>query len=84
MTNSPLHSDLLFRSKPMTVRPEWIDYNGHLNMAYYSVLHVDQAGPRVAPMPDHIIANLRKFHTAQSPLPWPDRAGRKIGIHRKG
>ena len=165
MTNSTLHCDLLFRSKPMTVRPEWIDYNGHLNMAYYSVLmdtsvddlypqfgfgldylkstgcttyvaefhicyvrelhegdqvystvqlldfdekrfhlyqelwhadgwlaatgegltlHVDQAGPRVAPMPDHIIANLRKFHTAQSPLPWPDRAGRKIGIHRKG
>ncbi len=22
----------------MTVRPEWIDFNGHLNMAYYSVL----------------------------------------------
>jgi acyl-CoA thioester hydrolase len=25
-------------SSPMTVKPEWIDYNGHLNMAYYSVL----------------------------------------------
>ena len=22
----------------MVVKPEWIDYNGHLNMAYYSVL----------------------------------------------
>lgn len=22
----------------MTVKPEWIDYNGHLNMAYYNVL----------------------------------------------
>lgn len=22
----------------MTVAPEWIDYNGHLNMAYYNVL----------------------------------------------
>ncbi len=22
----------------MTVRPEWIDFNGHLNMAYYNVL----------------------------------------------
>ncbi|WP_109466442.1 thioesterase family protein [Albibacillus kandeliae] len=27
-----------FRSQPMIVKPEWIDYNGHLNMAYYSVL----------------------------------------------
>jgi acyl-CoA thioester hydrolase len=27
-----------FRSSLMTVRPEWIDYNGHLNMAYYNVL----------------------------------------------
>lgn len=26
------------RSAPMTVLPEWIDYNGHLNMAYYNVL----------------------------------------------
>lgn len=26
------------RSSLMTVRPEWIDYNGHLNMAYYNVL----------------------------------------------
>lgn len=25
-------------SNVMTVKPEWIDYNGHLNMAYYSVL----------------------------------------------
>lgn len=27
-----------FRSSPMAVRPEWIDYNGHLNLAYYHVL----------------------------------------------
>ena len=26
------------RSRPMTVEPQWIDYNGHLNMAYYNVL----------------------------------------------
>ena len=25
-------------STVMTVKPEWIDYNGHLNMAYYNVL----------------------------------------------
>ena len=25
-------------SEPMQVEPDWIDYNGHLNMAYYNVL----------------------------------------------
>ena len=28
----------LFRSSPMQVEADWIDYNGHLNMAFYSVL----------------------------------------------
>jgi len=28
----------LFRSSVMTVEDGWIDYNGHLNMAYYNVL----------------------------------------------
>ncbi len=27
-----------FVSAPMRVEPDWIDYNGHLNMAYYNVL----------------------------------------------
>ena len=27
-----------FVSSPMRVEPAWIDYNGHLNMAYYNVL----------------------------------------------
>jgi acyl-CoA thioester hydrolase len=27
-----------FLSSIMTVEPQWIDYNGHLNMAYYNVL----------------------------------------------
>jgi acyl-CoA thioester hydrolase len=26
------------RSSLLTVQPEWIDFNGHLNMAYYNVL----------------------------------------------
>ena len=26
------------RSSLLTVEPQWIDYNGHLNMAYYNVL----------------------------------------------
>ena len=36
----------LFRSTVMTVKPEWIDYNGHLNMAYYNVLF-DQCADEV-------------------------------------
>jgi acyl-CoA thioester hydrolase len=27
-----------FRSSIMQIEPEWIDYNGHLNMAYYNVM----------------------------------------------
>lgn len=157
--NAPFRSDLL------TVRPEWIDYNGHLNMAYYSVLmdqtadqaypqfgfgpdylertgcttyvaefhvcyvrelhegdrvygtiqmldydekrfhmyqelwhedgwlaatgealtlHVDQSGPKVAPMPADVLANVGKMFEAHKSLPQPERAGRSIGIKRKG
>jgi len=46
----------IFRSAPMPVLPEWIDYNGHLNMAYYSVLMdqcADQAYPRLGFGPDY-------------------------------
>lgn len=28
----------LYISSPMALKEEWIDYNGHLNMAYYNVL----------------------------------------------
>lgn len=28
----------LIVSAPMDIKPEWIDFNGHLNMAYYNVL----------------------------------------------
>jgi acyl-CoA thioester hydrolase len=27
-----------FRSSAMQIEPQWIDYNGHLNMAYYNVM----------------------------------------------
>jgi acyl-CoA thioester hydrolase len=27
-----------FRSSVMRIEPQWIDYNGHLNMAYYNVM----------------------------------------------
>ncbi|WP_299293380.1 thioesterase family protein [uncultured Tateyamaria sp.] len=153
-----------FRSSVMTVKPEWIDYNGHLNMAYYNVLfdeaadqvypllgfgpdyhaktgnttytaefhltyvrelhvndpvtvtfqlvdhdakrfhsyqeiwhqdgwlaacgeamtlHVDQSGPRVAPMPESIQDNLRAMAQDHASLPRPDRMGASIGIRRR-
>ena len=153
-----------FRSSVMTVKPEWIDYNGHLNMAYYNVLfdeaadqvypqlgfgpdyhaatgnttytaefhltyvrelhvndpvtvtfqlidfdrkrfhsyqeirhqdgwlaacgeamtlHVDQSGPRVAPMPDEVFAHVEAMGRAHAELPRPDRVGASIGIRRR-
>ena len=43
MTNTTEPDDLLLQPKPflssvMAIEPQWIDYNGHLNMAYYNVL----------------------------------------------
>lgn len=40
--------DAPFRSSVMTVRPDWIDYNGHMNMAYYAVIF-DEAADEIYP-----------------------------------
>jgi acyl-CoA thioester hydrolase len=153
-----------FVSRVMEVEKGWIDYNGHLNMAYYNVLfdrcsdegfdlmgmgpsyprerqltfytaevhvcylrelhlgdrvtaslqildndekrirffqelrhvdgwlaatsenlvlHVDMAGPKVAPFPPDIQAKIDAMRAAHAPLPVPERAGRSIGIKRK-
>jgi acyl-CoA thioester hydrolase len=45
-----------FVSSTMRVEPEWIDYNGHMNMAYYHVLFdraVDEAFAGVGLGPDY-------------------------------
>ncbi len=153
-----------FRSSTRSVGPEWIDYNGHMNMAYYAVifdeaadeiypqigfgpeyqktgfttytaefhicylrelhlgdevsvtlqlvdfdekrfhtyqeiwhsdgwcaatgealgLHVDQSGPRVAPMPEQILARLGDLYRKHEHLPRPERVGRSIGIRKRG
>ncbi len=155
---------LPFVSRVMEVEKDWIDYNGHMNMAYYNVLfdrgsdevldllgmgaayaqerkltiytaeihvcyvrelhlndrvtvsfqmldsddkrlrsyqeirhadgwlaataetlslHVDMAGPKVAAFPADVAANLESMRTAHAALPFPERAGRSIGIRRK-
>lgn len=38
-----------FMSDLMQIEPDWIDYNGHLNMAYYPVLF-DRAADQVYPV----------------------------------
>lgn len=153
-----------FLSSVMEVIPEWIDYNGHLNMAYYNVLfdqgadesyallgfgpeyaargfttytaefhlcyvrelhlgdrvrvstqlidhdekrfhtyqeihheegwlaatgealalHIDRSGPKVAPFPEDIAKRLAAMKAAHDVLGWPERAGRSVGIRRKG
>jgi acyl-CoA thioester hydrolase len=153
-----------FVSSIMEIRKEWIDYNGHLNMAYYNVLfdrcgdeafellglgpsyasarklttytaeahicyvrelhlehrvvstlqildhdekrlrffqelrhvdgwlaatsenlmlHVDMAGPKVAPFPADIMERIDAMARAHATLPVPERAGRSIAIRRK-
>ncbi|MDO5756064.1 MAG: thioesterase family protein [Rhodobacterales bacterium] len=147
----------------MTVRPEWIDFNGHMNMAYYNtlfddgiidiyrfigfgpdyarsegkttyvadfrirylrelhagdrvrcafflldhdskrlhsfqqmyhedgrliataeglLLHVDLAGPNVAPIPAHIAERIDAMQAAHDLLPRPEGMGLPIGIQR--
>src|SRR6202165_5519890 len=43
MTTLAAGDEVLFRPAPflasvMQIEPQWIDYNGHLNMAYYNVM----------------------------------------------
>jgi acyl-CoA thioester hydrolase len=53
-----------FVSSVMRVEPEWIDYNGHLNMAYYNVLFdraVDEAYELIGCGADYV--KLRGYST---------------------
>jgi acyl-CoA thioester hydrolase len=151
-------------SGSMQIEKDWIDYNGHLNMAYYNVLfdrgsdeafelmglgpsyakerrltiytaeihicyvrelhlgdavtvsfqlidhdakrlrayqeirhaegwlaatsevlslHIDMAGPNVAPFPDDIAPKVQAMAAAHAKLSMPERAGRSIAIRRK-
>jgi acyl-CoA thioester hydrolase len=152
------------RSPLMPVEPQWTDYNGHLNMAYYNVLfdraadhglsalgidldyvknrkltiytaeahityvrelhagqkvyatfhiidhdtkrlhvfqelyhedgwlaatseimslHIDQSGPKVAPFPEDVLANIEAMAKEHAKLERPAGVGRSIGIKRK-
>jgi acyl-CoA thioester hydrolase len=58
-----------FVSSTMTVEPAWIDYNGHLNMAYYNLLidrAVDEAFELVGLGPDYLRARNASYFTAEA------------------
>ncbi|MHA1546165.1 MAG: thioesterase family protein [Alphaproteobacteria bacterium] len=58
-----------FRSSIMTIEPEWIDYNGHLNMAYYNILFdrsIDEAFHRLGLGPDYLAQANASIFTAQA------------------
>jgi acyl-CoA thioester hydrolase len=57
-----------FVSSLMKVEPSWIDYNGHLNMAYYNVLFdraVDEAFGLLGIGPDYVKARRHSCFTAE-------------------
>src|SRR5579885_224241 len=57
-----------FVSSIMTVEPGWIDYNGHLNMAYYNVLFdraVDEAYELIGVGLDYLKRHKHSTFTAE-------------------
>ncbi len=55
-------------SSVMTVKDDWIDYNGHLNMAYYNVLFdtaVDQVFELLGMGQDYVSARKASFFSAE-------------------
>ncbi len=58
-----------FVSSCLSLKPEWIDYNGHLNMAYYQVLFdtaVDEAFALCGLGPDYVRDNKASFFLVES------------------
>jgi acyl-CoA thioester hydrolase len=58
-----------FVSSRMAIEPAWIDYNGHLNMAYYNVLFdraVDEAFGLCGLGPDYVQIRKNSFFLVES------------------
>jgi acyl-CoA thioester hydrolase len=57
------------RSTVMHIEPQWIDYNGHFNMAYYGVLFdraADQLFAELGLGPDYVKATNNSFFTLET------------------
>jgi acyl-CoA thioester hydrolase len=58
-----------FVSSVMRVEPQWIDYNGHLNMAYYTVLFdraVDESYELLGIGADYVATRRQSVFTAEA------------------
>ncbi|MGA9089514.1 MAG: thioesterase family protein [Bradyrhizobium sp.] len=73
MTNAAAGDDVLLRPVPflssvMQIEPQWIDYNGHLNMAYYNVMFdraIDELWLQLGIGPAYMKARQRSTFTAE-------------------
>jgi acyl-CoA thioester hydrolase len=57
-----------FVSSVMRVEPQWMDYNGHLNMAYYNVLFdraVDETYALIGVGADYVASRRQSIFTAE-------------------
>lgn len=57
-----------FRASVMQIEPQWIDYNGHLNMAYYNVLFdraIDELWLKLGIGPDYMKERHNSTFTAE-------------------
>src|SRR6201994_1784202 len=57
-----------FLSSVMQIEPQWIDYNGHLNMAYYNVLFdraVDETYELIGVGADYVANRAHSIYTAE-------------------
>jgi len=57
-----------FRSSQMAVQDDWIDYNGHMNVAYYVVLFdrcIDEAFAHLGLGPDYVKNRNASFFTVE-------------------
>lgn len=62
-------SDTLITTPPMGLEPGWIDYNDHLNMAYYNVLFdraVDIVYERIGAGPAYLKAHQASLFTVET------------------
>ena len=66
--NALQHLPVPFLSSVMQIEPAWIDYNGHLNMAYYNVImdrSIDELFAAMGMGPDYLKARNCSTMTAE-------------------
>src|SRR5258708_26421985 len=78
MTDAAAGDDVLLRPAPflssaMQIEPQWIGYNGHLNMAYYNVMFdraIDELWLKLGIGPTYMKARNGSTFTSECHLPY--------------